>query len=109
ELNVVLIKNIGYGTLKLKPYELWDLSAREFVDMYEAYSNTLNEEFDVEMQRTSWFTSLLMNATGNFKKHIKPEKLYTPLSKNAGKNDVEYQKEYVEKQRDELKKKFNID
>lgn len=104
-----LIKTIGYGWLKLKPCELWFLSACELVDMYEAYVETLNEEFDQEMQRTSWFTALLMNATGNFKKRIQPEKLYVPLEKRtAKKEDKEFSKKYVESQREELKKKFNI-
>jgi uncharacterized protein YqeY len=76
--------------------------------MYEAYIEVYNEEFDIEMQRTAWFTALLMNASGNFKKRIKPEKLYTPLEKRK-KQSKEYHKEYVEKQREELKKKFNIE
>jgi hypothetical protein len=84
------------------------LSARELVDMYEAYIEVFNEEYDIEMQRTAWFTALLMNASGNFKKRIKPEHLYTPLEKQK-KRTKEYQKEYVEKQREELKKKFNIE
>lgn len=93
--------------LKLKPSELWFLSAREFVDMYEAHVDVVNEELDVEMQRTAWFSSLLMNASGNLKKRIKPDKLYTPLDKQKPKSADE-QKEYVEKQREELKEKFNI-
>jgi hypothetical protein len=105
----VLIKKIGYGSLKLKPDELWVLSAAELVDMYEAHVDSVNEEFDTEMQRTSWFTSLLMNATGNFKKRIKPDKLYTPLEKQKTKGNEQYHRDYVEQQRDELKKKFNID
>jgi hypothetical protein len=93
----------------LKPDELWTLSARELVDMYEANVDVVNEEFDTEMQRTSWFTALLMNASGNFKKRIKPEKLYTPLEKQNKQSNKQFQKDYVEKQREELKKKFNIE
>jgi hypothetical protein len=104
----VLIKKIGYGSLKMMPDELWALSAAELVDMYEAHIDAVNEEFDTEMQRTSWFTSLLMNATGNFKKRIKPDKLYTPLEKQKSKDTKENQQSYVDQQREELKKKFNI-
>ncbi|MDF2010192.1 hypothetical protein [Priestia megaterium] len=98
---------MGYGYLKLTPDTLWSLSTREFVDMYEAYIEREEETFDLEMQRTSWFTSLLMNATGNYKKEIKPDKLYQPLEKQKTQTE-EYQKEYVEKQREALKEKFNI-
>lgn len=104
-----LIKKIGYGCLKLKPSELWTLSARELIDMYQAHIEILNEDFDVEMQRTSWFTALLMNASGNYKKRIKPEKLYEPLEKRKKREKKGYQKGYVQKQREALKKKFNID
>lgn len=102
-----MIKKVGYGYLKLSPDALWSLSSREFVDMYEAYITRENEEFDAEMQRTSWFTSLLMNATGNYKKEIKPDKLYKPMEKQKTQTK-EYQKDYVEKQREALMQKFNI-
>jgi hypothetical protein len=104
----VLIKKIGYGSLKLQPSVLWELSARELVDMFEASIEIVDEDLDREYQRTSWFTSLLMNATGNFKKKIQPDKLYIPLAKQKTQT-VEYQKEYVDSQREELKKKFNIE
>lgn len=77
--------------------------------MYEAHVEVLNEDFDREMQRTAWFTSLLMNASGNYKKQIKPEKLYVPLEKQKAASDKTVNKSYVEQQREELKKKFNID
>jgi hypothetical protein len=103
----VLIKKIGYGELILQPSILWELSARELVDMYEAKIGVTDEVLDREYQRTSWFTSLLMNATGNFKKKVQPDKLYIPLAKQKTQT-VEYQKDYVEQQREELAKKFNI-
>ena len=94
--------------MKLKPSELWILSPCELVDMYEADIDAVNEMFDTEMQRTSWFTALLMNASGNYKKQIKPDKLYVPIAKQKTQT-VEHQVGYVEKQREELKKKFNIE
>lgn len=77
--------------------------------MFEARLETENEEFDVEMQRTAWFTALIMNSSGNYKKAIKPNKLYEPISKTADKGDVQKSKDYVTQQQEELKRKFNID
>lgn len=106
-MNTKEIKKIGYGVLKLKPSELWILSARELLDMYEASSEITSEDFDIEMQRTSWFTSLLMNVSGNLKRRVKPDKLYTPLDKQKPKS-YEEQKAYVNDERERLKQKFNI-
>ncbi len=75
--------------------------------MYEANVEQHNEVFDIEMQRTSWFTSLIMNASGNLKRQVKPDKLYTPLDKKKPKTEEE-QKEYVESQREKLNKRFNL-
>lgn len=94
--------------MKLLPDTLWSLSACELVDMYEAFISASDEAFDIEMQRTSWFTALIMNSSGNFKKPIKPEKLYEPLEKRSQKSDTDKSVEYVKLQQEELKKKFNI-
>ncbi|CDQ21708.1 hypothetical protein [Halobacillus karajensis] len=92
----------------LKPDELFSVyTVCEIVDMYEAKVTTSNEEMDAELQRTAWFTSLLMNATGNFKKEIKPNQLYTSIE-DQGKDTVKASKEYVADQKEQLKKKFNI-
>lgn len=77
--------------------------------MYEAHIDYHNEQFDIEMQRTSWFTSLLMNASGNYKKNIKPDKLYTSVAEQKKKADGSLNKRYVEQQREQLMKKFNIE
>lgn len=103
-----LITKVGYAYLGLKPSELWELSTREFVDMYDAHITATNEDVDNEMQRTSWFTALLMNATGNFKKQIQPNKLYVPLDDRKPMTE-EDQRKYVETQQEELKRKFNIE
>ncbi|WP_335556350.1 hypothetical protein [Neobacillus vireti] len=34
----------------------------------------------MENQRVSWFTSHLMNASGNYKKRIQPTDLYKPMA-----------------------------
>ncbi|PEL24319.1 hypothetical protein [Bacillus toyonensis] len=42
-------------------------------------------EYDVEMQRTAWQTSLIMSASGNYgKKGIDPKKLYKPQYDDMG-------------------------
>jgi hypothetical protein len=103
----VQVKKIGYGALGLKPDVLWSLTYCELADMYEAHVDDSNDKFDTEMQRTSWFTSMLMNSTGNYKKQVKPEKLYVPLGNRASKK-VEEVKSYIDTQRELLKKKFKI-
>lgn len=90
------------------PSQLWDLSTREFIDMYEAHIQQVNEDVDAEMQRTSWFTSLLMNASGNMKSRVTPEKLYEPIDKDKPEASQENKQEYIDKQREELRRKFNI-
>lgn len=59
------------------PDTLFTLSLYEFVDMVEASLEIQDDLFDFEMVRTSWFTSLIMNSSGNYKRPVKPEKLYT--------------------------------
>jgi len=62
--------------------------------MVEATLEVNDDNFDMEMVRTSWFTSLIMNSSGNYKRPITPEKLY--ISKlaeaNTPKKDVEAEK-----------------
>ena len=47
--------------------------------MIIAYNRHQEELFDEKMSMLAWQTSLLMNATGNYKKAIKPKDLYTSL------------------------------
>lgn len=46
--------------------------------MIQAQIRKDEETFDMDMQKLAWQTALLMNATGNFKKKIKPSDLYSP-------------------------------
>ena len=50
------------------------------IDMLKAFSKKEEQEFDLKMQVVAWQTAMLMNSTGNYKKKIKPEDLYTPIS-----------------------------
>jgi hypothetical protein len=85
-----------------------ELSTADVVDLCVAYIELENEKFDLNMQVTAWQTALLINTGGNVKRKITPEKLYTPLAKQKKKGDASANKSYVDKQREELKKKFNI-
>ncbi|WP_250944636.1 hypothetical protein [Clostridium felsineum] len=57
------------------------------------------------MQLIAWQTSLLMNATGNYKTQIKPEDLYKPkLSETTTKK----KQPDIEQLRKELRETFNL-
>lgn len=51
--------------------------------MIIARSKVEQATFEEKMQMLAWQTSLLMNATGNFKKKIKPSDLYSTEDSNA--------------------------
>lgn len=72
---------------------------------------------DKEMERTAWFTSLIMSAGGNYgKKGIEPKKLYERVFDNDGNiisKDSQgaftpIDKEIKDKKLNELMKKFNM-
>lgn len=68
---------LGYGLLGLMPDQLFSLSLTEFYDMVNAKRKIEFVEDDREMERTAWFTSLLMSASGSYgKKGVDPKKLY---------------------------------
>ena len=78
------------------------------MDLCIAYLELENEKFDITMQVTAWQTALLINSSGNVKRKITPEKLYIPLEKQKKKGNATANRTYVDKQREELAKKFNI-
>ncbi|MGG3561650.1 hypothetical protein ABES03_08600 [Neobacillus rhizosphaerae] len=47
--------------------------------MLEAFVEEEKRQDDMQNQRVSWFTSHLMNASGNYKKRIQPTDLYKPM------------------------------
>ena len=66
-------------------------------------------EQDTLMQMLAWQTAYLMNSTGNYKRPVKPEKLYTPLEKRKEEQKPQTERRInVEREREELKKRFNI-
>lgn len=59
------------------PDQLFSLSLAEFYDMVNAKRKTDAVDDDREMERTAWFTSLIMSAGGSYgKKGVDPKKLY---------------------------------
>lgn len=90
--------------------DLYDIELSIIVEwlMYKLKSE--EEELDKQMQIVAWQTALLMNATGNFKRKIKPNDLYTPVnnsySKARGKenkNKEQLQAELLESFADSIK------
>lgn len=63
---------------------------------------------DNQMQMLAWQTAQLMNATGNYKSPVKPEKLYTSPFKDKSVNNGKSSVTDIEKKREELKKTFGI-
>jgi hypothetical protein len=73
------LKRWGFGALKLKPDEFWNLTLIELNDMLDAFAFEERRQDDMLNQRIAWQTSHIMNASGNMKKRIKPTDLYKPL------------------------------
>lgn len=63
----------------MKPEELYSIDLLILSDIIQCYIKAENEAFDQKMQMLAWQTSLLMNSTGNYKRSIKPQDLYTPM------------------------------
>ncbi len=59
------------------------------------------------MQRLAWQTAYLMNATGNFKKNIKPTDLYQSVfDKDEDQEDLSLDKDGAIEQREQLVKEL---
>lgn len=59
------------------------------------------------MQRLAWQTAYLMNATGNFKKNIKPTDLYQSIfDKDEDQENISLDKDGAIEQREQLVKEL---
>lgn len=79
--------------------------------MIQAQIRNDEETFDMNMQMLAWQTALLMNATGNFKRKIKPSNLYSSdyaESKEQESVSNEDVSEVKKKLQEELLSTFNI-
>ena len=72
------LKYFGYGLLRLTPNQLFLFTVSEIFDMVVAYYRRRDAELEEQMTVLSWQTSHIMNASGNYKKPIKPDQLYSP-------------------------------
>lgn len=68
---------------------------KEIMELMEAHIFEERRRDDIENQRTSWFTSHIMNASGNYKKRIEPSDLYKPLDERVQKEEVDNKTEGV--------------
>lgn len=89
----------------LLPNQLYSLGVSDFLDMYNAYKEMENVNFDKDMCKLAWQTALLMNATGRYKKVLKPTDLYRSIYE---KESIDKPKKSKEELREELKNTFNI-
>ncbi|WP_179865958.1 phage tail assembly chaperone [Bacillus pseudomycoides] len=103
------MKRWGFGTLKLKPNEFWSLTIWELIEMMRYHNEEEAQKLEREEYRIAWQTSLLMNATGNYKRAITPEKLLG-LDKDGDKKKESTEKVNIEEKNEKLsglKAKFN--
>ncbi len=99
------IKKLAFGPLRLKPAEFWALTMTELAEMAEAYAEHSRQKEEAAYHRTAWLAANLMNATGNYKQHITPEKLLG--QKKAAAQPLKITRAERERQFNELLKKFN--
>jgi hypothetical protein len=89
------MKHWGFGALKLKPDEFWEMSVCEFGEMLEAFVEEEKRQDDMRNQRTAWQTALIMTSSGNYKRPIQPTDLYKPIAYIA--SEEEPQQNIVER------------
>lgn len=97
----------GLAYCKLDYYYMMDMDLVILGRLLHAEIEKEAHQYDLEMQKISWQTACLMNATGNFKTPVKPEKLYVPLDKQKKKDKPE-RIEDIQAKREELLKTFGI-
>jgi hypothetical protein len=72
--------------------------------MYEAHMEIERINMEADYHRTAWAVSHMMNATGNYKQRISPEKL---LGKSEQPRIERLDPEEKKRALDDLKKKFD--
>lgn len=96
----------GLAYCKLDYEYMMDLDIDILAILLKAEIDKELHEYDLEMQRTAWQTSYLMNSTGNYKTPVKPDKLYVSIREQ---NKKTVMTENVEAKREELLKTFGIE
>lgn len=99
----------GYAYYRLDYTTLYDvLDITTLGDMFKAQLDMEEREQDKELQVLAWQTSLLMNATGNYKKPVKPDTLYTPIAEQQKVTSKNKRAEDFKKKQEELMQTFGI-
>jgi hypothetical protein len=74
--------------------------------MVNAVQEEEQRQIDIQMEITAWQTALLMNATGNYKKTIRPEMLLGKKPDSATNSNNKLDREEKNRKLAELKGKF---
>lgn len=99
----------GLAYCKLDYEYMYDLDINILSVLLKAEIDKELFEFDMSMKKLAWQTSLLMNATGNFKTPVKPDKLYeSNRDKQLNEKKATTSKKEVETKRADLLKTFGI-
>jgi len=69
----------------LRPAEFWRLTPADCNTMIAGFYEQEMEREKSAYRREAYFTALLMNATGNYKRHIRPEELVNFSEKTRAK------------------------
>ena len=91
----------------MSPSEAYSMDMRVLGDMISAHMRVQEEEFDERMSLLAWQTSLLMTATGNYKKGIKPKDLYVSIYERQAKEQKNSEPVDIEALRTELLNTFS--
>lgn len=100
----------GLAYCKLDYEYMYELDINILSKLLKAEIDKELHDYDVSMRKLAWQTSYLMNATGNYKNPVKPEKLYTSIFDKTKKaeNKKPLPNSDIQKKRDELLKTFGI-
>lgn len=61
--------------MRLRPAEFWDLTPAELGNLVDAFKWGEERRDEADYYRTAWLAAHLMNATGNYRQTITPDKL----------------------------------
>lgn len=108
----------GYGLLNMSPDTFYSTEFGDFLDMVEAKLSFNMHKQDEDLEWMAWFIANVMLSSGNMKKGTKADKLskslYLPYEYRLKEWEKEQKKKTpvgekeVNKQREELMKKFNL-
>ena len=99
----------GLSYCKLDVDYMYDLDLLVLSKLIKAEMDKEVHQYDLEMRRIAWQTAYLMNSTGNYKRPVKPDKLYTPMEeRNQIQLDEITKQENIQAKREELLKTFDI-